>query len=100
MTQIDGNIYHPLGLEEYCKNNYITKAIYRVNEILIQWNPYQVISNILHRIRTKYLKIFMKHKNLRIDKTILKKKNGAEGIRLPDFELYYKAIEIKTVWYW
>ena len=48
----------------------------------------------------KISKFVWRYKGSQIAKSILKKKSGAGEIRLLDFRLYYKALVIKTVWYW
>ena len=78
----------------YCQNDYTTQG-----NLQIQFNPYQIPYAVFHRTRTKKLKFVWKHRRPQIAKEILRKKNGAGGIRLPDFRLYYKASVIKRVWY-
>ena len=80
---------------QYCENDSTTQS-----NLQIQCNPYQTTNGILHRIRTKNLKICTETQKTLNSQSNLEGKNGAGGIRHPDFRLYYKATVIKTIWYW
>ena len=80
---------------QYCKNDYTTKC-----NLQIQCNHYQITNGIFTELEQKTSQFIWKHKRPRISKAVLRKKTGARGINRPDFRLYDKATDIKTVWYW
>ena len=71
---------------QYCENDYTAKC-----NLQIQCDPYQITNGIFfHITRTKISQFIWKHKRPQIAKKVLRKKNGAGGINLPNFRLYYK----------
>ena len=51
---------------------------------------------IPHTLEHIIFKFVRKYNSTQIAKTVLRRKNRAEGIMLPDFRLYNKAAVIKT----
>ena len=68
---------------QYYENDYNTQS-----SLQIQFNICQIIHGVFHRTRTKNFTIHMETQKTSNSQSSLKK-NGAGGINLPDFRLYY-----------